>query len=155
MVGEGGGWTVEQEEAVEDLFLAHVEGGPDGRMDFEAFKHAMIEGFAYSLSTQEYGPGLIRILRQSKEALTQGLPKESPAGGLLRRAFRYFDTQQEGSINLPAWKAGLSTAGAGGFKERCEFLFFVTDANGDGYLSEQEVDRFFLYFTVFFYRTRL
>ena len=28
----------------------------------------------------------------------------------------------------------------------------MTDTDGDGYLSEQEVDRFFLYFTVFFYR---
>ena len=47
--------------------------------------------------------------------------------------------------------AGMAKASSGDFRARSEFLFHVTDANGDGMIGEPEVEAFFMHFTSFYY----
>jgi len=124
-------------------------------MDREGFKLALLEGFSYSLSTQPFTPSLVESIEEALHKggrLHKGLPTHGgPAGGLLGRAFDYFDKESKGALTQHEFLKGMARASTGNFRERCEFLFFVSDANGDGLLGETEVDAFFMHFTHFFY----
>lgn len=68
----------------------------------------------------------------------------------MQRAFQFFDTDNEGLLDLAKFSVAMAKLSSDNFEDQADFIFFVLDLDGDGVLSKDEIAGFLNEFVGYF-----
>jgi len=106
----------------EDVFELFALASPDGTISYDSFK---------------------RVFR---DIVNQGPPlsaqDKSKLDFVLNKLFQAFDRDGNGTLDFVEIASGLSVLCGGGISSKAEASFALYDYNGDGYISQDELERY-------------
>eukprot|EP00658_Telonema_sp_P-2_P031122 TRINITY_DN2335_c0_g3_i4.p1 TRINITY_DN2335_c0_g3~~TRINITY_DN2335_c0_g3_i4.p1 ORF type:complete len:213 (+),score=50.44 TRINITY_DN2335_c0_g3_i4:263-901(+) len=70
---------------------------------------------------------------------------------LFGRIFSFFDWNHDGKLTLEQVAAGIDQLVHGSWPQKLQFLFFLTDMDGDGLVNSEEMEGFLHEFRVLYY----
>jgi len=137
--------TSDQHATLDEMFDYH---STDGELDLRAFSQLMTEGFTYSFldgNLDHAIKGDIRIAIAAGELPMLNLK-------LMQRLYEYADVHGKRMVCREELKLAIQTIVYGSRQERLQFLFHVTDLDGDGLITAEEMESFLQDFRIHFYR---
>jgi len=138
-----------EEETLVELFQAYAGGG-SAYLDESKFCHLFLELFATSLISQ--APCCDSCRDQLRDAVNSGHMEHGIgfASPMFWRSFQFFDTDKSGQVSLLQFARGMHQICYGSLSERAYYVFFVSDTENKGFLTEEVVLEFFTNFMELF-----
>lgn len=127
----------DQEESLIELYTHY--GGSNGVIREDKFNRLLVETFCYSLlKHRQLDAEAIEWLRGhiKDESLLQGVDLTS---ALFWRSWEWFDEQGKGFVDLADLGAVLCSIASQKSDGYAKYLFFLTDLNDNGTISEEEL----------------
>merc|ERR1712194_169128 len=120
----------------------------DGSLDERSFSQLLQEGLAYSFLNV---PVVSTEIKGDIRCACARMVLPGHATPLFARVFQLFDYSDKGKLTLDKLLAGLEQFLFGSWSDKLQFLFCLTDLNGDGLLSTSEMEEFLQEFRAFYY----